>query len=258
MIGAVDYALPSNDDVFAASTAGEWNRLMPISDSNNGGGAQRSKPFHELAASVILSDPDAAFSTVGGTGLGRQALIGSVFAVVLSTRATRPSLDADQEADPQGGPLRPLKRAMDAAYHVVPPLGVSDTFASGVLWNIAWMHLYVDMRQIELACGREGLEATSIAMDRLSSWVTTVRARKTVLHAVDVGLRVKSLHIGQEATPHLLCSALQACKRCPTYFISFCYLFLTLRLQGWSSTHISASVPATHRYSSRAVSTGAR
>ena len=70
----------------------------------------------------------------------------------------------------------------------------------------------VDLGNLELACGREGFKAKTTALERFNKWSTTCGARRAVLHAVDITRGIKNVPLGEEISPHVVCSALQSCK----------------------------------------------
>ncbi len=70
----------------------------------------------------------------------------------------------------------------------------------------------VDMRQVELACGRDGLKPRELALEKLKPWSATSSARRAVLHAIEIYNLIKGAPLGEELPPHLLCSAFQVCE----------------------------------------------
>jgi hypothetical protein len=122
--------------------------------------------------------------------------VGSTLAVALATRASRRHLDIDLET--AASPVRPLADALLSALSAIPGSAVADPFGVGILWHASWLHLLVDMRTVEWANGREGEDQRSVGLDSLRAWHASRRARRAVLHAVDVHSRAREKPLGCE------------------------------------------------------------
>jgi hypothetical protein len=198
--GAVSWPLPDPDVQFNAPTAFDWSiacRTTPVS----------ATPFYELAPALFLSKGPSAFVPATRTNIGRHTLLSSIVAVVLATRSNRPGLELDLTRE--SAACVPLASALVSALAAVPPPtpagAQADTFSSGVLWELAWVHLLTDLRTAEVACGREGAEASRAATESLRSWANSPRGRRAVLHCVSILRRVQETPKGREVAPHVRC-----------------------------------------------------
>jgi hypothetical protein len=197
--GALSWPLPDADYLFAAPTAAAWAAQYI--------GVSPTAPFHDLAP-AIFTDGAQAFKPASMSMIALHTLVCSIFAVVLATRCNRPTLDMDMQRNPSA--VQPLASALLSALVAVPPS--KDSFATGLLWSAAWVHLLADLRKAELACGREGVETARANLEGLRDWASNSRARRAVLHCVDIQAKAKESPVGREVPPHVYIFLFQACK----------------------------------------------
>lgn len=194
--GALDHEAPASDELFAADNAAQWAAIRARE------GEASSVPFCETARQLFTpSAAAAAVKSMEHTSLGRQALIGACLGVALSTRASRSPADFAHDRDPSH--LIPLARALQTAMLAAPSQVNDDPFSSAVSIQACWIHILADIRLIETANGRDGLVAMRRAREALKPWARSPRARRALMHGIDIFNRAKSLALGQEVSPLL-------------------------------------------------------
>ena len=87
-----------------------------------------------------------------------------------------------------------------------------------ILWHAIFMIVHADFDTLEVACGREGPEATQKALAYARAWVKSVDAKRCLLHAVLIQRHFESMPMGTEPSIHV--------PMCLYYcgIILFCYL----------------------------------
>ena len=207
--GALDHEAPASDELFAADKAEDWAAIRARE------GETASAPFCETARQLFTpSAAAAAVKSMDHTSLGRQALVGACLGVALSTRASRSPNDFAHDRDPSH--LIPLARALQTAMLAAPTQLNDDPFSSAVSIQACWIHILADIRLIEISNGRDGLAAMrrasnadrdgpddAGAREALKPWAKSPRARRALIHGIDIFNRAKSLALGQEVSPLL-------------------------------------------------------
>lgn len=71
------------------------------------------------------------------------------------------------------------------------------------LWHWIYMHLLVDLDQLESAIGRDGPDVAQEAISYVSNWVLTPNSSRCMLHAFLLQKQVQSLHFNQIPALHI-------------------------------------------------------
>ncbi|KAL1897420.1 hypothetical protein Sste5346_004156 [Sporothrix stenoceras] len=158
------------DNLWASSTAGEWNKLAP-----NKYAVQDALPRHPFSVYCELEGITASISearvlgTLGDTLQQQQSLL-QFHHQYLRHKAS-----------------------------------AVEPFCTEVLWHLAWMTLLADMDDLEVAAGREGhmRAVDSPAAQRNRAWAQSQNAARCAVHAALILRKAEQMQIGTEPAVHV-------------------------------------------------------
>ena len=78
-----------------------------------------------------------------------------------------------------------------------------DHLGMMALWHWTYMHLLVDLDQLECAIGRDGPDAAQEAISYVSDWVSTPESSRCMLHAFLLQKQVQSIRFDQTPALHI-------------------------------------------------------
>jgi hypothetical protein len=81
--------------------------------------------------------------------------------------------------------------------------GKTDPLCLTALWHSTFMTLLVDLDMLERAVGRDTLEVLQSSANDLSCWISTLDAKRCIIHGLLAHKQVKEMQIGIEPAIHV-------------------------------------------------------
>ncbi|UKZ48150.1 hypothetical protein TrVGV298_002386 [Trichoderma virens] len=190
-----------SDSLWAASTAEEWEKLA--GNATQTVGALQSPPSQHGHPPNLQLPMDSA---------NHEKLS---FRVYCELEGITASISEDRVAGTLADTLKQHELTLLRFHHRYIEHGSNkgdDPFCVEILWHLAFMTLFADINELEIAAGREGYEQSRRQSERTKAWALSHSAQRCAIHGALILQKAEKMCIGVEPAIHvpraMFCAAL--------------------------------------------------